>query len=120
MKLPAWMRRAACLGADPEMFFEQARVEEAKAVCRHCPVEGDCYRYARLEGIDWGVWGGQTAAERCGRGRPKIVMQHGTYNGYRVHRYRDEEPCPPCRKAQQTYDAWRRRQDVENRPGRTA
>lgn len=117
MRPPAWMNDAACVGADPNLFFETARETDAKAICRDCPVEGDCYRYARLEGIDWGVWGGQTAAERCGRGRPKIVMQHGTYNGYRVHRYRDEEPCGPCQKAQREYDAWRRSQALATRRG---
>lgn len=105
------MNHAACVGEDPDMFFERAREDDAKAVCRDCPVEGECYRYARLEGIDWGIWGGQTAAERCGRGRPKDgtpppPISHGTHAGYRQHRRRDEEPCDACRDARNTYDRW--------------
>lgn len=106
MKPPAWMVHAACVGEDPDMFFERAREDDAKAVCRDCPVEGECYRYARLEGIDWGVWGGQNAAERCGRGRPEVV-QHGTYNGYRAHLRKGEQACGPCRKASVQYTQWR-------------
>ncbi len=44
-----WRDRAACLDADPELFFPIGntgpailQIEEAKAVCRTCPVIDSC------------------------------------------------------------------------------
>lgn len=48
-----WRDRAACRDEDPELFFPIGstgpalrQIEEAKAVCRRCPVVDDCLRYA--------------------------------------------------------------------------
>ena len=40
---------------------------------------------------------------RGGSERKPIV--HGTFKGAQQHRYRGEEPCPPCRDAYRAY--WR-------------
>lgn len=59
-----------CTDEDPEMFFpsytEDARheVEEAKAVCRSCPLIFDCLEDALEVGDKWAVAGGTTPAER--------------------------------------------------------
>ena len=66
-----WRHRAACLDEDPEMFFPIGTTgpallqqEEAKAVCRRCPVTGECLAWALEIGQDSGVWGGTTEVER--------------------------------------------------------
>ena len=44
-----WRSRAACLDKDPELFFPVGntgpallQIEEAKAICRTCPVQEVC------------------------------------------------------------------------------
>jgi len=56
---------------DPELFFPigttgpaALQVEEAKAVCRRCPVVNDCLQWALASGQDAGVWGGLDEDER--------------------------------------------------------
>lgn len=65
-----WRDHAACRDADPELFFPLGtrgaslpQVEQAKLVCRACPVSRPCLRWA-LEHGDAGVWGGTTDEER--------------------------------------------------------
>ena len=66
-----WSDQAACLHEDPELFFPAsstgpagAQIEEAKAVCGHCPVLDACFSYALQSGQDAGIWGGLTEEER--------------------------------------------------------
>ena len=66
-----WRDKAACLTADPELFFPIGntgpallQIEEAKAVCQGCVVREDCLEYALSEHIDHGVWGGCSERER--------------------------------------------------------
>lgn len=114
MKPPSWMRHGDCIDhPDPDAWFahlhnEQERAQQAIDICGTCPVQPECLAYARAERIDHGIWGGMTAAQRCGRGRPKISITHGTYNGYRIHLYRKEPPCRDCFKAAKTYENRRR------------
>jgi WhiB family redox-sensing transcriptional regulator len=65
-----WRDYAACRDVDPDLFFplgtagaSLAQVEQAKRVCRMCPVSAACLRWALDHGDD-GVWGGTTAEER--------------------------------------------------------
>lgn len=62
----SWRERAACIGADPDLFFDDTRKHEAKAVCEPCPVTEECLGYAVNEPStsDYGVWGGTTRAQR--------------------------------------------------------
>lgn len=67
----SWRDAAACLGADPEMFFPvgssgpaEAEVLDAKRVCGQCPVSVPCLRWALSHGVTAGVWGGTTEEER--------------------------------------------------------
>jgi len=66
-----WRSAAACLSADPELFFplsdsgksaEQAA--RAKAICAGCPVRADCLAFAVRTAQADGIWGGMTAGER--------------------------------------------------------
>jgi WhiB family transcriptional regulator, redox-sensing transcriptional regulator len=66
-----WRHRAICRHVDPELFFPigttgpaAVQVEEAKAVCRRCPVVNDCLQWALSSGQDAGVWGGLDEDER--------------------------------------------------------
>jgi len=66
-----WRHRAACREEDPELFFPIGntgpallQIEEAKAVCRRCPVREECLQWALETGQDAGVWGGLSEDER--------------------------------------------------------
>ncbi|MGW3633562.1 WhiB family transcriptional regulator [Streptomyces sp. NPDC005122] len=66
-----WRESAACRTVDPDLFFPIGstgpalpQVEEAKAVCRRCPVRDECLRWALDTGQTIGVWGGTSENER--------------------------------------------------------
>jgi WhiB family redox-sensing transcriptional regulator len=89
---PLWRDRAACLGADPELFFpekgEWAKAERAKQVCRGCSVQRACLHEAlhgpQAAGDEVGIFGGTTPRERRG-------LRRRTWTGApaRVTRERD-------------------------------
>jgi WhiB family redox-sensing transcriptional regulator len=65
-----WRDAALCRDYDPEWWFPVghtgpalAQVEEAKQVCRRCPVIDECLDLAIRTGAV-GVWGGTTEDER--------------------------------------------------------
>ncbi|WP_405149903.1 WhiB family transcriptional regulator [Sphaerisporangium sp. NBC_01403] len=67
----SWLRRAACRGEDPELFFPisakgpgHMQHERAKAVCRRCPVRTPCLDYAVTSREEHGIWGGTDPDER--------------------------------------------------------
>ncbi|MFG2356847.1 WhiB family transcriptional regulator [Streptomyces sp. NPDC048521] len=66
-----WQARSACGGEDPELFFpigetgpSLLQIEEAKAVCRRCPVVEPCRRWAMESRETHGIWGGTSEADR--------------------------------------------------------
>ncbi|MTD58412.1 WhiB family transcriptional regulator [Amycolatopsis pithecellobii] len=66
-----WQEEAACRDEDPELFFPVSergpgarQVAQAKAVCARCPVRAECLQYALDAGLDHGIFGGTTDAER--------------------------------------------------------
>ncbi|MFD7408110.1 WhiB family transcriptional regulator [Streptomyces sp. NPDC059866] len=66
-----WRERAACLHEDPELFFPIGntgptleQIDEARAVCRRCPVVEQCLDWALQVGQVEGIWGGMTDSER--------------------------------------------------------
>jgi len=68
---PDWRLRAACLGADPELFFPEGaagraleEAAQAKLVCSGCPVRARCLDWALAHGAAFGIWGGRTEQER--------------------------------------------------------
>ncbi|MFF3775755.1 WhiB family transcriptional regulator [Streptomyces sp. NPDC002232] len=63
--------RAACADVDPELFFPTGdngptllQEQEAKAVCRRCPLQAPCLQGALDRGETAGVWGGMSERER--------------------------------------------------------
>lgn len=66
-----WRDSAACRDRDPELWFPVGdagpallQVEQAKAVCRTCPVIDACLIWAMRNRIEHGVWGGMSEQER--------------------------------------------------------
>ena len=65
-----WREDAACLHADPDLFFPiastgpaQDQIDQAKRVCAACPVRRPCLMWALDQGVS-GIWGGTSEAER--------------------------------------------------------
>jgi WhiB family redox-sensing transcriptional regulator len=70
-----WRDRAACRGADIDLFFPEwaagsasRDTEQAKLMCRDCPVRTLCLDWALSHGAAFGIWGGRTEAERHAMG----------------------------------------------------
>lgn len=67
-----WMKRAACIGEDPELFYPEDRDPQvrherelkAKQICGSCAVQEVCLEYAMSQKLKHGIWGGQTEHER--------------------------------------------------------
>ncbi len=66
-----WRNSAACRTEDPDLFFPIGtsgpallQTEQAKAVCRRCPVREQCLQWALRTGQSMGVWGGTSEEER--------------------------------------------------------
>jgi WhiB family redox-sensing transcriptional regulator len=62
----AWTARAACRGADTEIFYPASHDEEAEALalCATCPVRAQCLEDALRNRETHGIWGGTTPEER--------------------------------------------------------
>ena len=62
----SWRGRAACRGADPDLFFPERgeSADPARQICARCPVRQPCLAYALDTGITHGVWGGLAERER--------------------------------------------------------
>ena len=71
-----------CRVEDPELWFAEktVQVEQAKALCRTCPLVDACLAGAIDRQEPWGVWGGEVfvdgrvVAVKRGRGRPRKVQ----------------------------------------------
>ncbi|WP_189220429.1 MULTISPECIES: WhiB family transcriptional regulator [Streptomyces] len=67
-----WLRHAACVGEDPDLFFPVGTsgpalddIAAAKRICADCPVIGECLSWALGGGRVSGVWGGLSEDERA-------------------------------------------------------
>ena len=71
-KAPAWRQKAACRGVDPDIFYpvSEEEAEEARAICRACPVLESCLEWALNNRERDGVGGGATE-----RARRRIIRQ---------------------------------------------
>ncbi len=77
-----WRFAGACLDEDPELFFPvgtsgqaSLQTEQAKLICRRCPVVDECLAFAMETGQDAGVWGG--LSERELRTRRRGLLARG-------------------------------------------
>lgn len=110
----SWRLHAACIGADPEIFFPTVgkSVKPAKNICARCPVTEQCLTAAVTRRERFGVWGGQSEQDRKRKREPKPFV-HGTNAGYRRHHTEGSEPCDACRDGHSEYmRALRRRKGV--------
>ncbi|MYY05817.1 MULTISPECIES: WhiB family transcriptional regulator [unclassified Streptomyces] len=80
-----WRMHAACRDEDPDLFFPigttgpaLVQAEEAKTVCRGCPVREQCLRWALENNQDAGVWGGLGENERRALKRRVRRRAHGS------------------------------------------
>lgn len=69
--MEGWRESAECRTVDPDLFFPigstgpaLVQIEDAKSVCRRCPVRQECLDWALDTGQSIGVWGGKSEAER--------------------------------------------------------
>jgi WhiB family redox-sensing transcriptional regulator len=68
-----------CHEGDPELWFADTPtgVEEAKSLCRSCPLQPECLAGAIDRSEPWGVWGGELFEQgaviprKRPRGRPR-------------------------------------------------
>jgi len=61
-----WQDKAACLDADPKLFFPSKgeTVAFAQNYCEVCPVRLSCLIFAIENHIDHGIWGGHSERSR--------------------------------------------------------
>lgn len=69
-----WQPRALCRGNHSHLFFPPSAFERkdererrevrAKAICKACPVKGNCLESAVDIREPYGIWGGLTEVER--------------------------------------------------------
>jgi WhiB family redox-sensing transcriptional regulator len=78
-----WRDEAACLHTDPDLFFPVSttgpalrQADEAKRICRTCPVRTPCLTWALDQGNFSGIWGGTTEDERRAIRRAAIPHVH--------------------------------------------
>ena len=83
MERADWRDDAACLRADPDLFFPVGtagpalrQVDEAKRICRTCPVRTPCLTWALDQGNSSGIWGGTTEDERRAIRRAALSRGH--------------------------------------------
>jgi WhiB family transcriptional regulator, redox-sensing transcriptional regulator len=75
-----WMGEGACRDEDPEMFFpissngaSAGEIRRATSICHGCGVQAECLRYALVNNIRHGIWGGRTEQERRAMVRARRV-----------------------------------------------
>ena len=58
-----WRDQAACTYVDPDLWFPEKgeSSDEAKRICRTCPVQADCLADALAHYEQYGIWGGHSA-----------------------------------------------------------
>ncbi len=77
-----WRSEALCRDTDPELFFPIGttgaallQIEQARSVCRQCPVQAECLDFALTTNQDSGIWGGTSEEERRGLRREFVARQ---------------------------------------------
>lgn len=103
MKNPEdWKDSAACIDEPDELFFPigetgpyAVQAEQAKAVCRRCPVQVECLRTA-LTNNEAGVWGGMTDRERRNLKNKTTAAQYATVDALYELLTVTLPPCERC------------------------
>jgi WhiB family redox-sensing transcriptional regulator len=83
-----WRNDAICRDTNPDLFFPvgttgQAlvQIEQAKTVCRECPVQAPCLEFALSTNQDSGIWGGTSEEERRKLRRAWVARQKALVAG---------------------------------------
>jgi WhiB family transcriptional regulator, redox-sensing transcriptional regulator len=70
-KTARWRAEAACLSADPDLFFPisstgpaERQIARAKRICAGCAVRRECLEFAVAHDQMYGIWGGTTPDDR--------------------------------------------------------
>lgn len=111
-----WRHYAACLDHDPELFFPvgdsdlaRLQAEDAKRICRTCPVMEQCAQWAIENRMETGVWGGfdETQLGNIRRRRSpasrRAPARCGTRPGYKRHLREGTPVCDDCADANRAY-----------------
>jgi WhiB family redox-sensing transcriptional regulator len=71
MYMTDWRSAAACVSADPDLFFPIAgsgpaeeQIRQARAICASCQVRQQCLEFALATEQQHGIWGGIRPEER--------------------------------------------------------
>jgi WhiB family redox-sensing transcriptional regulator len=83
-----WRKHSLCRDTNPDLFFPVGttgaalvQIEEAKAVCRVCPVQAECLNFALTTNQDSGIWGGTSEEERRKLRRAYVAQQKAAAAG---------------------------------------
>jgi WhiB family redox-sensing transcriptional regulator len=123
-----WREQAACRtgGHDPDLWFPrgysapyEAQVEQARAVCRTCPVFQACEQWALGTYLEYGITAAMTPDERrrerhrlAPRTGPRTLAPCGTSAAYRRHKKYGEpidEVCDQARRVDRAAEMRRSR-----------
>lgn len=112
-----WRKEAACIGMERLFFPDPSELkiaEQAKAICRTCPVIDDCSEYVlnnRASMTQIGIWAGLSPLERAAKRRSKRGMKVCTGCGiskpfiaFPQGAHRKDGLLPRCRACKNTYD----------------
>ena len=114
-----WRSQAACKGS-PELFFgpddetageRRQRAGKARRICAPCPVRLECLMFARVRGLQFGVWGGEDfelPAKRMCRNGLHLMDTANTWIDPDGHRN-----CRACRNAADQRARVRQQQEGE-------
>lgn len=103
-----WARLARCRTAPTSLFFptQGDDVDQAKDLCRGCPVLAECRDYALTYPRLHGVWGGLSERQREQMVGPLPLdpeeaglLPCGTAAAYKRHLRHGEAPCLACTEA---------------------
>lgn len=93
-----WMDQAACVGRDPEIWFQGTKRALAQQICAGCPVAAQCGTRGR--GEYRGVWAGDPHMRKSVGPSPSLPyideQPCGTPGGYDRHLRNDQPPCGRC------------------------
>jgi len=98
-----WMRDGACRNVTDIDFFPEsmtvASAARAVALCNSCPVQDACARYAMVNDIEYGIWGGLSprARREISTSRTRQVREKETKT-YEVYmRFKGENRSDPVK-----------------------
>lgn len=130
MTVNDWRHHAACLDHDPELFFPvgdtgqaHLQAEDAKQICRTCPVIEQCAQWAIDNRMENGVWGGldETQLRNIRRHRTPVTRRTparcGTRPGYKRHLREHTPICQPCADANRAYGNQRAQREKTAKAG---